>query len=424
MLAGVGGGWPKLDAMSVTTEAGAPTWVVIDAETTGLSPKEHRVVELAVVVLDERGNSMGEAATLLNPGVDIGPADGHGIRNEDVLDAPRFDELAGWLVEWLKGKVLVGHNLLFTSAFLDEEFRRAGFEMPHVPAICTMTNAPRYLPSLPGRTLEQCCAAAGVPLEGPRSALTNARAAGGLFGTFLAQRPTLPSPWVQYIERARRMSWPRIPMQDFQMAPRAEEEWEAPDPEMTAIVSPEMARMAAAYAGIAAEPDVKAPNPEVDSEFVAEVVEEAPRSPEESGPVSAYLGALDNAVSDRVLSFTEAIHLKDLAGALAIFEAEQSDAHRQYVRTLAATAWADKQVTDEERDDLVAVGKLLDLTETEVDALIEDTKPDAVGGSAPAAGSSSATSSEYEAGWYPDPYGQPGLRWYDGENWTHHTHAS
>lgn len=417
--------------MSVTTEAGAPTWVVIDAETTGLSPKEHRIVELALVVLDEMGNSMGEAATLVNPGVPVGPADGHGIRSEDVLDAPRFEELAGWLVEWLKGKVLVGHNLLFTSAFLDEEFRRAGFEMPHVPAICTMTNAPRYLPSLPGRTLEQCCAAAGIPLDGPRAALTNARAAGALFGTFLAQRPTLPSPWVQYIERARRMGWPRIPMQDFQMAPRTEEEWEAPDPEQTAVVSPEMARMVAAYAGLEPASDVadaavpEAPNPEVDSEFVAEVVEEAPRSPEESGPVSAYLGALDNAVSDRVLSFTEAIHLKDLAGALAIFEAEQSDAHRQYVRTLAATAWADKQVTDEERDDLVAVGKLLDLTETEVDVLIEDTKPDAAGGSAPAAGTSSSTSSsEYEAGWYPDPYGQPGLRWYDGENWTHHTHAS
>ncbi|TQS42458.1 exonuclease domain-containing protein [Cryptosporangium phraense] len=409
--------------MSVTTEAGAPTWVVIDAETTGLSPKEHRIVELAVVVLDERGNSMGEAATLLNPGTDIGPADGHGIRNEDVLDAPRFEELAGWLVEWLRGKVLVGHNLLFTSAFLDEEFRRAGFEMPHVPAICTMTNAPRYLPSLPGRTLEQCCAAAGIPLDGPRSALTHARAAGALFGTFLAQRPTLPSPWVQYIERSRRMTWPRVPMVDFQMAPRADEdEWEAGDPEQTAIVSPEMAKMAAAYAGMSsgAAPAPVAEAPAVDSEFVAEVVEDAPRSPEESGPVSAYLGALDNAVSDRVLSFTEAIHLKDLAGALAIFEAEQNDAHRQYVRTLAATAWADRQVTDEERADLVAVGKLLDLSENEVDGLIEETNPDADEGSAPAV----AASTEYEAGWYPDPYGQPGLRWYDGKAWTHHTHAS
>jgi DNA polymerase-3 subunit epsilon len=423
--------------MSVTTGIGAPTWVVLDAETTGLSPKEHRIVELAVIVLDERGNPMGEAGTLINPGDgDVGPVEGHGIRPEDVLDAPTFGELAGWLVEWLRGKVVVGHNLLFTTAFLDEEFRRAGWEMPHVPAICTMTNAPRYLPSLPGRTLEQCCAAAGIPLEGPRSALTNARAVAALFGTFLAQRPVLPSPWVGYIERSRRMAWPRIPMRDFQMAPRPEEGWdgEADDPERTAMISPEMLAAASAVVSkspaavqetalISAVPSAEgARTPEVTSEFVMEVVEDAPRSPEETEPVSAYLGALDNAVSDRVLSFTEAIHLKDLAAALAIFEAEQNDAHRQYVRTLAATAWSDRQVTEEERADLMAVGKLLDLSENEVDGLIEDTNPDADEGPAPSSTAAKETSA-YEPGWYPDPYGEQGLRWYDGENWTHHTHV-
>jgi DNA polymerase-3 subunit epsilon len=159
----------------------------------------------------------------------------------------------------------------------------------------------------------------------------------------------------------------------------------------------------------------------VNSEFVQEVVEGAPRGPQETQAVSAYLGALDDAVSDRVLSFTEAIHLKDLAGALAIFEAEQNDAHRHYVRTLAATAWADREVTEEERNDLLAVGKLLDLSEAQVDSLIEEANPDAEEGPTPAS-EVQPSDGGYDPGWYPDPYGQASLRWYDGENWTHHTH--
>ncbi len=198
----------------------APTWVVLDVETTGLSPKEHRIVEIAVIVLDALGRPLGEATTVVDPEGDVGPSQGHGIEPDDVVDAPRFEELAGWLAQWLRGKVVVGHNLLFTMAFLDEEFRRAGIDMPHIPAICTMTHAPRYLPSLPGRTLEQCCAAAGIEVRKPVSALGNARAVGQLFGVFLAQRPILPSPWVDFIGRAQRMVWPEIPPRDFQISPR------------------------------------------------------------------------------------------------------------------------------------------------------------------------------------------------------------
>ena len=349
--------------------ASTPTWVVVDIETTGLSPKEHRIAEIAVVVLGERGKPLGEAGTLLNPGADLGPFDRHGIRPTDAANAPTFGEIAGWLAQWLTGKVVVVHNLLFTTAFLDEEFGRAGLEMPHVPAICTMTHAPRYLEGLPGRTLEQCCAVAGITIGKPRSALTNARAVGELFSGYLARRPTLPSTWEDFIARARKAPWPDVPARRFRTAQRSPEQQHSPEEQR----SPEQQRPPEQQ--LEPELDLDVSPAEVTSEFVVEVVDNAPRLADESDTMSSYLGALDTAVSDRVLSFTEAIHLKDLAAALAIFEAEQAEAHRAYLRTLATTASTDHKITDEERADLVTVGKLLDMPEQEVDAVIAEAKP-------------------------------------------------
>ena len=162
------------------------------------------------------------------------------------------------------------------------------------------------------------------------------------------------------------------------------------------------------------------------------MVEAAPRQPGESDTVATYLGAIDSAVSDRILSFTEAIHLKDLASALAIFEAEQAEVHRTYLRNLASTAWTNHQLTDAERDDLLTVGKLLEVPEDEVDQAIADTMPRRpnrrTSGFAsidqnPHSGTAQVASQQPAvAAWYPDPYGESRLRWWDGTAWTAHLH--
>jgi len=172
-----------------------------------------------------------------------------------------------------------------------------------------------------------------------------------------------------------------------------------------------------------------------ESEHVAEMVEAAPRQPGESDTVATYLGAIDSAVSDRLLSFTEAIHLKDLASALAIFEAEQAEVHRTYLRNLASTAWTDHQLTEAERDDLLAVGKLLEVPEDEVDQAIADTMPrrpnrrtsgfasiDQESPGTPSGTAHVASQEPAVAAWYPDPYGEARLRWWDGAVWTAHLH--
>jgi len=70
-------------------------YAVIDTETTGLLPTHrHRVIEIAVVLLDARGQVEREWVTLLNPQRDMGPQHIHGILTSDVLAAPKFADIA------------------------------------------------------------------------------------------------------------------------------------------------------------------------------------------------------------------------------------------------------------------------------------------------------------------------------------------
>lgn len=70
-----------------------PRFAVIDVETTGLSTTHnHRVVEVAIVLVDGTGNTVYEWDTLLNPQRDVGATDIHGLGAADLFNAPTFDE--------------------------------------------------------------------------------------------------------------------------------------------------------------------------------------------------------------------------------------------------------------------------------------------------------------------------------------------
>lgn len=96
-----------------------------DLETTGTDPESDRIVELAAV-------RPGADETLLrryHPGRPIPPGATavHGIADEDVADAPPFEEEAGRIQELVEGRILCGYNIRsFDTVMLDFELRRAG----------------------------------------------------------------------------------------------------------------------------------------------------------------------------------------------------------------------------------------------------------------------------------------------------------
>lgn len=82
-------------------------FAVIDLETTGLSPRTDRVVEMALIQLDAGLAPCGEFTTLINPGRDIGATHVHRITARDVAGAPRFEQVAPMLLDFLRGRVVV-----------------------------------------------------------------------------------------------------------------------------------------------------------------------------------------------------------------------------------------------------------------------------------------------------------------------------
>lgn len=120
--------------------------VILDTETTGLSPAYgHRVVEIGAVRL-EGWHEVGRLSQLVNPGrpIDPGASRVNGIYDSDVADAPPFVDVAPQLVDLAEGALLVAHNARFDAAFLEVELAVASRQRPGFdgaltnPWLCTL----------------------------------------------------------------------------------------------------------------------------------------------------------------------------------------------------------------------------------------------------------------------------------------------
>jgi DNA polymerase-3 subunit epsilon len=197
---------------SVVTTA-VSGFAVVDLEATGSSSRRHRVVELAVVLLDRDLVPEGEFTTLVDPQGPVGPTHIHGIEPDHLAGAPRFAGVAARLLTLLRGRVLVGHNVGCDRAFLAAEYARVGVRMPVVPEVCTMRMAAERNQNSPvpyGLSLRACLQALGVTDWRPHTALGDARATAALFGHFVAEScgGTAGSGLDAQLVRAAGVRWP------------------------------------------------------------------------------------------------------------------------------------------------------------------------------------------------------------------------
>jgi DNA polymerase III epsilon subunit family exonuclease len=121
---------------------GGERYAVVDVETTGFSPVNDRIVEVACVVVDGE-KIVDRWSSLVNPGIAI-PAYAtaiHAITDDMVEGAPAIKPVLKLLRSYSEGRAVVAHCARFDAAFLGPSCVES--------AICTMLLARVLVPEAP-----------------------------------------------------------------------------------------------------------------------------------------------------------------------------------------------------------------------------------------------------------------------------------
>jgi len=310
-------------------------YAVIDIETTGFSPAHHhRIVEIAIVLVDDDGNLVYEWETLVNPQRDVGASEIHGLTAADLYSAPTFAQVAPELESLLRGRVPVAHNLSFDGPFVAAEYDRLGYAVPLSPTLglCTMRLASRYLPSGP-RTLEACCDCIGCRIESAHAALDDARATAHLLSHYIQRDGDFLASWADVISAAQGGAWPEIPT--------------------SSPIRVSRQTLAAATS----------------QHYLGRLSSRTPRS-EAHPEANSYLALLDRVLLDRQLSRHEQDELVSVAEMMGLSREDAIAVNRVYLSALGRVAIEDGVLTSDERADLESVATMLGLTTEDVDAAI------------------------------------------------------
>lgn len=179
----------KVGLMKVnwTLQATCP-YVVVDVETTGGRPPEHRITELAAVKIFN-GEIVDEFHTLLQPdrAVPRFITQLTGISDDMLKDAPRFSEIEEKFSAFCQGAVFVAHNVAFDYAFIRAEYERLGQKWK-MPRYCTCQGMRKTFPGLSKYGLKHLAETFDIELVEHHRATADARAAAQLLLMIHAKR--------------------------------------------------------------------------------------------------------------------------------------------------------------------------------------------------------------------------------------------
>jgi DNA polymerase-3 subunit epsilon len=176
------------------------SFVVIDFETTGLDPQNDRVLEMGLVTFDD-GALTARRNWLINPQIPV-PEEArriHGISDEDLANAPRFDEVFPEVLGLLDSRVPVAYNAGFDKKFLHAEFARLGAAVVDIGTPPAVRDDVVWIDPLvwvrelqkyeKGKKLTDVCARLGIDIGQAHRAADDAAATGNVLVALAKDMP-------------------------------------------------------------------------------------------------------------------------------------------------------------------------------------------------------------------------------------------
>ncbi len=139
------------------------TFIAFDVETTGLSPKKERVVELGAVKW-RNGKIVDTRNWLINPGKKIPyyATKVHHITDDMVENEPVFGEVLPEFNEFIEGAILLAHNARFDVNFVCEEIARFQGDVPENRVLDSLKIFRAWYPELKSHSLGKVAGHVGI----------------------------------------------------------------------------------------------------------------------------------------------------------------------------------------------------------------------------------------------------------------------
>lgn len=148
---------PNIPCSAKSKASPFPNYVVVDLETTGFSPSNDRIIEIAAVkVIDDK--IVENFSMLVNPhaGISKKVEDTTHITNLMVANAPSIEEVLPQFWNFINGSIIVGHSVAFDIRFLIANFERIGLHY-NCRYIDTLEYSRKALPNLNQYRLIDLC---------------------------------------------------------------------------------------------------------------------------------------------------------------------------------------------------------------------------------------------------------------------------